>query len=165
MTWQTDPITDKQIAFLQRLGAFDMPRTKGEASRLIDNILRKPKRTTLRVYDPTDAKTLIDEAAIRVKEELNAFETSQHYRPPADKPASPRFRVVGLEWETPADPGRSGQMYCPLSEARGVQTEIRHLEAEATSTETLPHRGQDVAGAGHRPSRARHDHTTLNQGT
>jgi hypothetical protein len=44
MTWQSDPATAKQLEFLAKLGATEMPKSKGDASRLIDNVLGKKHR-------------------------------------------------------------------------------------------------------------------------
>jgi hypothetical protein len=122
VTWQTDPLSQKQREFLTKLGVVEMPRTKGEGSRLIDNILRtkhgnQHKSPCLKLYKPKDVNTRVDEAAERAKKELDENSTSHHRRTPANGTAISHFRVVGLDWTDASHKDGSGQHDPPRTQS------------------------------------------------
>lgn len=146
MRWRSDPVTQAQVKFLAKLGATEMPKTKGDASRLIDNILRTKhgkthKNPALKLYRPNDANARVDEAAERVKKELRENQTPLLQRTPTDGAAVPHLKVVGMDWTDASNEDGSGQDHPPRTQSdRGTG------EAEA-KTEDDTHRGQDAAEA------------------
>ena len=114
-----------------------MPKTKGDACRLIDNILgKKNKNPTLKFHRPKDVNVIVDEAAERARRQLED-QTPHYRRTPSDRAATSHLRLVGMDWPDASNEDRSGQDYPPRTQSdRGTG------EAEA-ETEDDTHRSND----------------------
>jgi hypothetical protein len=148
MTWESDPLTSKQRDFLVKLGVADMPKTKGEGSRLIDNLLRGKhgkQKPVLKLYEPKNVNERVDAAAERARKELYENSTPQRHRTQANGATVPDLRVVGLDWSNASDEGGCGSDNPPRTEgSRG---------AGATEAHNNPYRGEDAAEVRARPAR------------
>jgi hypothetical protein len=147
-TWHSDPVTEAQLRFLEKLGSAIKPKTKGEASELIDRLLggknHKSRNPTLKLHSIKDVNQIVDDAAERVKRELdNANKTSRCHGSEANQKATPKPPMLRLFGSDAPDEenGRSDDCRHP-GQHRGAE-DVGSGEMAGEPDQAKTHRSSD----------------------
>lgn len=132
-----------------------MPKTKGDACRLIDNFLgKKHKSPTLKLHRPRDVNLIVDQAAERARRQLED-QTPHYRRTPSDRAATSHLRLVGMDWPDASDEsGMRIRQSCSNCEG--------HRDAGQTEANEDTYRGEDAAEVRARPARNDFGDTQVN---